>query len=199
MALSTYPPARNIWGEQTVRAEPQNTDPSSEREATFVSTSCRKETPVETSFPYIPRSGPRIWGNACDGYVPSYKFKYTDEAERKQERACQVCLWSQKWGLLFPEDRSWKSLGESCLSAHISPLAYFVYLETTEAFSLDRTVFLHLLLLLSQASGFSQAPRDTLPGLALGPRNPCRMSYPCLGHCKHLLESGLCPGWWPVK
>lgn len=97
--------------------------------------------------------------------------------------------------LLFPEDRSWKSLGESCLSAHISPLAYFVYLETTEAFSLDRTVFLHLLLLLSQASGFSQAPCDTLPGLVLGPKSPCRMSYPCLGHCKHLLESGLCPGW----
>lgn len=80
--------------------------------------------------------------------------------------------------LLFPEDRSWKSFGESCLSAHISPLAYFVYLEATEAFSLDRTVFLHLLLFLSQASGFSQAPRDSyFLALCWDPRTPAEC--PC--------------------
>lgn len=38
----------------------------------------------ESSFPYVLILGPGIWGNACDGNVPSSKIKYTHQAERKR-------------------------------------------------------------------------------------------------------------------
>lgn len=69
LTISTDLPS-NVWGEHTA--------------VTSVSTFYWKETPVESSSPYVLRSGPGIWGNAYDGNVTSSKVKYTHQAKRER-------------------------------------------------------------------------------------------------------------------